>query len=55
MRSLALTENFVDPAQVAMALPLKPIENLFIDSDRDLDFEGAIVLADHRVAPMIGR
>ena len=54
----ALTENFVDPAQVAATLRFEPIQNLIVDSERDLGLEGAVVLADSprcpglRVIPM---
>src|SRR5258708_1053345 len=51
----ALTQDFVDPAQVAAALRFEPIQDLIIDSERDLSLEGTIVLADHRVGPIIGR
>jgi hypothetical protein len=51
----ALPENFIDPAQMAVALGFEPIQNLIIDSKRDLGLQGAIVLADHCVSPIFGR
>src|SRR5258706_14564488 len=51
----ALTEDFVDSAQVTEARRFEPIQDLIIDSERDLSLEGTMVLADHRVGPIIGR
>src|ERR1022692_2827835 len=50
-----LAQDRVDPAQVSLAFRFEPGEDIVVYAERDLGFEGTIVLSDHALRPLRGR
>ena len=50
-----LAQNRVDPAEVSLALRFEPGQDIVVYAERDLGFEGTIVLSDHALRQLRGR
>src|ERR1035437_6847291 len=49
-----LAQNRVDPAEVSLAFRFEPGEDIVVNAERDLGFEGTIVFSDHPLRPLRG-
>ena len=50
----AFAQDRIDPAEVSLTFRFEPGQDIVVNAERDLRFEGTIVLSDHPLRPLRG-